>query len=138
MFVTPLKSPSMAIRCVAGLIIVNLLAISSKAETPVEATSHARLGEGPLHAYVATLSLPADGLWRIRAPESETTVRELYLMPTQPARLRQLGKRMYAALEDRQIQAGKWKGDLLGMPRIVRAFRGARRAQLIRVAQGQM
>ncbi len=55
------------------------------------------------------MSLPADGLWRIRAAESASSIRELYLMPTQPSRLRQLGKRMYAALEERQIQSGRWQ-----------------------------
>ncbi len=88
---------------------VNLLAVPSKAEPQVDATSHARVGDGPLHAYVATVSLPADGLWRIRVPESASSIRELYLMPTQPSRLRQLGKRMYAALEERQIQSGRWQ-----------------------------
>ncbi len=93
--------------CIACLIAVNLLAAPSNAELQVDATSHARVGDGPLHAYVASVALPADGLWRIRAPESADSIRELYLVPAQPARLRQLGKRMYAALQERQVQAGR-------------------------------
>ena len=95
--------------CFTCLMAVNMLAVPSKAEPQVDATSHARVGDGPLHAYVAAVSLPADGLWRIRAAESASSIRELYLMPTQPSRLRQLGKRMYAALEERQIQNSRWQ-----------------------------
>ena len=98
-----------AARCIACLLAVNLLSISGRAEPRVDATSHAQVGDGPLHAYVGTISLPADGLWRIRAPEAANSIRELYLMPNQPSRLRQLGKRMYAALEERQIQSGRWQ-----------------------------
>ena len=76
----------------ACLMAVNLLAVPSKAEPQVDATSHARVGDGPLHAYVAAVSLPADGLWRIRVPESTNSIRELYLMPTQPSR-RNIGDR---------------------------------------------
>ena len=89
------------------LLAANAAAVSSASEPQVDATTHARMGDGPLHAYVANISLPADGLWRIRAPESANSIRELYLSPSQPSRLRQLGKRMYAALEERQIQSGR-------------------------------
>ncbi|PAY21265.1 hypothetical protein CKO51_01415 [Rhodopirellula sp. SM50] len=96
-------------RFVACLVTLQLLTVSGKAETVVGDTSHGRIADGPLHAYVGTIALPADGLWRVRAPESHAAVRELYLMPTEPSRLRQLGKRMYAALEERQIRNGRWQ-----------------------------
>ncbi|MDV6029976.1 MAG: hypothetical protein F9B45_07685 [Phycisphaera sp. RhM] len=96
-------------RFVACLITLQLLTVSGKAETAVGDTSHGQIADGPLHAYVGTLALPADGLWRIRASESHAAVRELYLMPTEPSRLRQLGKRMYAALQERQIRNGRWQ-----------------------------
>ena len=78
-------------------------------QVQVKTTTHARIGDGSLHAYVAKTDLPADGLWRIRTSQSSETIRELYLMPTQPSRLQQLGKRMYAALEEKQIQNARWK-----------------------------
>ena len=96
-------------RFLTGLLAVSLLAVPVWAQRPVETTSYAAVGEGPLHAYVGKLSLPADGIWNVRTPESAPAIRELYLMPTQPSRIRQLGKRMYAALEERQIQSGRWK-----------------------------
>ncbi|MDG2223179.1 MAG: hypothetical protein P8L85_17490 [Rubripirellula sp.] len=75
----------------------------------VQETKHAALGDGQLHAYVGKVDLPADGVWKIRSPKNEVSVRELYLVPTQPARLRQLGNRMYAALEEREVQASRWQ-----------------------------
>ena len=91
----------------ACLIAFSVLAGSSNAEPVVEATSHSRVGDGPLHAYVTSVSLPADGFWTVRAPEPAGSIRELYLTPTQPSRLRQLGKRMYAALEEKQTRYGR-------------------------------
>ncbi len=88
---------------------VSLIAIPGRAEPVVKETSRARIGDAPLHVYVGNISLPADGLWTVRAPEKENRIRELYLAPTQPTRLRQLGDRMYAALEQRQIQNGRWQ-----------------------------
>ncbi len=109
MFNPPLKPRQFACRLVGCLLTVNLLAHLGQANPQVDGTSHARVGDGPLHAYVGTVSLPADGLWRIRAPKSKDSIRELYLVPTEPARLRQLGKRMYAALEERQVQSSRWR-----------------------------
>ncbi|KAA5539185.1 hypothetical protein FYK55_25020 [Roseiconus nitratireducens] len=78
-------------------------------EWQVESTTHANLGEGSRsQVYEGTVALPAGGLWRALAQESEVEIRELYLTPTQPARLMQLGDRMYAALEDRQLRYGQW------------------------------
>ena len=94
-------------RLVASFLTVILIVVSCLAEQPVRETTHALLGDEVLHVYVGSVSLPADGLWRIRDPESTSSIRELYLMPTPPSRLRQLGKRMYAALEERQIQRGR-------------------------------
>ncbi len=94
-------------RLVASFLTVILIVVSCLAEQPVRETTHALLGDEALHVYVGSVSLPADGLWRIRDPESTSSIRELYLMPTPPSRLRQLGKRMYAALEERQIQRGR-------------------------------
>lgn len=91
------------------LLVANAFAVSVEAEPQVTATRHARVGDVPLHGYVGTVSLPADGRWSIRAPDSVDAIRELYLTPSQPSRLRQLGKRMYAAMEERQIQAGRWQ-----------------------------
>ncbi len=101
-----------ALRIVACLAISNLLIATRAAETQLGETSHAHVGDGTLHAYVSTVSLPADGFWRIRDPKSDQSIRELYLMPTDPSRLRQLGKRMYAALEERQIQNSRWQVQL--------------------------
>ena len=109
MFHSSLKFPDIACRLVACLITVSLFASPGRAEPEVGATSHARVGDGPLHAYVGTVSLPADGLWGILTPKSADSIRELYLMPTQPSQIRQLGKRMYGALEERQIQSGRWQ-----------------------------
>ena len=109
LFHSSLKFRSVACRFVACLITVTLCASPGRAEPEVAATSHARVSDGPLHAYVGTVSLPADGLWRILAPKSADSIRELYLMPTQPSQIRQLGNRMYAALEERQIQSGRWQ-----------------------------
>lgn len=94
---------------VAGLIAINVVIASTNAETQVDDTRHARLEDGPFHAYVGKVSLPADGLWRIHAPNSLDTVREVYLMPTQPSRIRQMGNRMLAALQEREIQSNRWQ-----------------------------
>ncbi|QEG00360.1 hypothetical protein Mal15_44300 [Stieleria maiorica] len=109
MCLSSLKSRPIGSRWLACLISLPCLVVCVRAETVVGETSHSPIAEGPLHAYVATVALPADGLWRIRAPQSQDSARELYLMPTEPSRLRQLGKRMYAALEERQIQYGRWQ-----------------------------
>ena len=96
-------------RILACLVAANVFAVSGGAAPPAAKTSHARIDDGPLHAYVKTVSLPADGRWRIRDPESEDTIRELYLLPAQTAGPQQLGERMYAALEKRQIQHARWQ-----------------------------
>ena len=74
----------------------------------VREASHAVIANGSLNAYVATVSLPADGLWVVQDSDSENPIRELYLTPTDSIGLRQLGKRMYAALEEQQIERGRW------------------------------
>ncbi|TWU04238.1 hypothetical protein [Stieleria varia] len=84
------------------------------ADTSVNKISHASLGDGPLHLYVGKVSLPADGLWTPLVPslpdaDSQNTLRELYLVPTDKARLRDLGKRMYAALQQSSVQNGRWQ-----------------------------
>ncbi|QDV41001.1 hypothetical protein Enr13x_08390 [Stieleria neptunia] len=104
-----LQSWPIKFRWVACLVTLQWLAVSGQAETVVGDTSHCQIADGPLHAYVGTVALPADGLWRIQTPESQHAVRELYLVPTEPSRLRQLGKRMYAALEERQIRSSRWQ-----------------------------
>ncbi|MCG8648885.1 MAG: hypothetical protein MI861_03580, partial [Pirellulales bacterium] len=109
LFQSSVQAGSTTSRLCLGLIAVTLVANPARAEQRVEETSHARMGDGSLNAYVGTVSLPADGIWRIQASESEGPISELYLVPTQPSRLRQLGKRMYAALEDRQIGNGRWQ-----------------------------
>lgn len=76
---------------------------------PVSDIRHCVLGEGGRHVIVGSIELPADGLWQIQTDELPISVRESYLVPQDTARLRQLGKRMYAALEDRIIQAGQWQ-----------------------------
>jgi len=90
--------------------LVALSAFSARgiADQPVAATSHTRVGDGALHAYVGTISLPADGIWQIRVPENRQDIRELYLTPTGQPGLRHLGNRMYAALQEREIQNGRW------------------------------
>ena len=98
--------------CFAVLTTVNLTAFVAGAETQVEKTSHAGVADGPLHAYVTSVDLPADGFWTVRAPEPGSSegagsIRELYLTPSQPSRLRQLGKRMYAALGEQQTRSGR-------------------------------
>ncbi len=101
---------SKTVWCVACLAFFTFMAFDGRAEDArVEKTAHARLAAGPLHAYVGSVALPADGLWTIRSPQSADSISELYLLPTQPARLRQLGTRMYAALEEQQVQAGRWQ-----------------------------
>ena len=82
---------------------------SSEAQTVVKSTSRTSLGDGPFQAHVGTVALPADGIWQIRSPKSLASLRELHLMPTAQANVRkQLGSRMYAALEEKQINRGKW------------------------------
>ncbi len=106
----PSSTPSKIVGgLIATMITLNLTAVHCMADPSVNETSHARVGDGPLHAYVGTVSLPADGLWRILAPESGNSIREFYLMPTEPSRLMQLGNRMYAALAERQNQIERWQ-----------------------------
>lgn len=96
------------VRGIALLVALNAFVSVGKSEQ-VQEPKHAALANGPLHAYVGTVDLPADGVWKICSPENDVSVRELYLVPTQPTRLRQLGNRMYAAVEDRQVQASRWQ-----------------------------
>ena len=51
------NSGNLVCRFVACLMAVNVLAVSGRAEPQVDATSHARVGDGPLHAYVGKISL---------------------------------------------------------------------------------
>lgn len=88
-------------------LIVSLLASNVQSEQ-VDKSTHGKLADGPLHVYVGSVSLPADGVWTVQEPTSRDGIRELYLVPTEPAQLRQLGKRMYAALEEEQTQSGRW------------------------------
>ena len=88
---------------------LGLTARCGHADSRVESTKHAPLGDGPFQVYLGTVSLPADGLWSIRQPDSSESIREIYLVPNEPARLRQLGQRMYAALEERHITSGQWQ-----------------------------
>ena len=104
-----LKVANVVCRVVTCLIAICVSASFGRAETTVDATSHARMASSALHLYVGTVSLPADGIWRIRAAASDKSIREMYLTPTQPSLVQQLGKRMYAALEERQIAAGSWE-----------------------------
>lgn len=109
MFYPSLRFGNIACRLIACLVAVHLLTSPGRAESQIAATSHARMGDGPLHAYVGTVSLPAGGIWNIHAANSEHSIRELYLVPTQPSQRRQLGNRMYAALEERLIQNSRWQ-----------------------------
>nr|NIL95671.1 hypothetical protein [Planctomycetales bacterium]NIP67725.1 hypothetical protein [Planctomycetales bacterium] len=93
----------------ACLIATSALAGPVWAQLQVTATVHGRMGDGPLHVYRGTVSLPADGLWNMRVPADTDAIRELYLLPTQPSLLRHLGKRMYAAWEEQAIQNSRWQ-----------------------------
>ncbi|MEM0926772.1 MAG: hypothetical protein AAGJ83_12100, partial [Planctomycetota bacterium] len=58
--------------------------------------------------HVGELTLPSDGLWSLEDPIEIPAGCEIYLHPNEPGMLRRLGKRMYAALEERQIQSERW------------------------------
>ena len=59
--------------------------------------------------YEGTVNLPAEGLWRARNLGQSDAIRELYLVPSNTWHARQLGKRMYAAVEKEAIASGNWR-----------------------------
>jgi hypothetical protein len=93
------------------VLVFGLSATVSHAEVKLEvgAASQTSIANGPYRAYLGSIELPAEGIWRVRSQPSSAVISELYLVPTEPSRLRQLGKRMYAALRERQTQAGRWQ-----------------------------
>ena len=107
MSITPIAKMMPTRLAIASLIALNVVAASDAAGPRVESTRHGRLAGG--HIYAGQVSLPADGLWTVHAPDDSYSIRELYLTPSQPTRLRQMGERMYAAIEERQIRHGRWQ-----------------------------
>ncbi|MEO1616873.1 MAG: hypothetical protein AAFV88_13540 [Planctomycetota bacterium] len=75
----------------------------------MENCQHALMGTAPLHAYVGTVKLSADGLWMLQKTDQQETLREVYLQPRESMQLRRLGSRMYAALEERQTNSERWR-----------------------------
>ncbi|OYP36366.1 hypothetical protein [Rhodopirellula sp. MGV] len=75
----------------------------------VSSSKHAPLRDGPYRVYVGTVKLPAQGVWRIDTSKVDEHVREVYLVPLDPLRVHQLGKRMYEAIEERVINASRWQ-----------------------------
>ncbi|MEZ6099679.1 MAG: hypothetical protein R3E01_11985 [Pirellulaceae bacterium] len=66
--------------------------------------------ESSYHVYTVSLSLPADGVWTPAAlPKSETTIVQLYLLPSEEVGAQQLGRRMGEVLQERRIEQGRWK-----------------------------
>ena len=78
------------------------------AKTEVEKSVSGRLELGSSVVYAGIVNLPAEGLWQTRDQGKTDSVREVYLVPSSPWNARQLGKRVYAALEKEAIQSGGW------------------------------
>lgn len=78
------------------------------AETLIKGTAHGPLAIGKSHVYEGTVKLSAEGRWEIRAGKQQKSLREIYLVPTGSWTTRQLGMRMYAALEKNAIANGRW------------------------------
>ena len=89
----------------AGMSCLSLVSVIAQEVAP---TKYAALGDGQVQAYVSSVSLPADGLWMGKATELDDSIRELYLVPAESTRIRQLGKRMYAAIEKKEVERNRW------------------------------
>ncbi|MCC9598958.1 hypothetical protein LOC67_00190 [Stieleria sp. JC731] len=90
---------------------VPLLATADDYEPSITEIKHGPIGDGTRHVYVGSMDLPADGIWRINTDGDQRSerVREIYLVPTNPMRVQQIGKRMYEAIEDRVIANMRWQ-----------------------------
>ena len=78
------------------------------AETEVEKSISGALEPGTSVVHAGMVNLPAEGLWQAQDHGKADSVRELYLVPSSPWNARQLGKRVYAALEKEAIQSSNW------------------------------
>ena len=85
-----------------------LPAATLPAATQVKGTSQGAVGSEKSFVFEGTVQLPAEGLWEIRSLKNHDFVREIYLLPSGSWQARQLGKRMYAALEADAISKGQW------------------------------
>jgi len=96
-------------RCFYPIATVLLLTTSVVAETQVKKSASGALGVGSSMIYEGTVNLPAEGLWQARNLGQSDAIRELYLVPSKTWHARQLGKRMYAAVEKEAIASGNWQ-----------------------------
>ncbi|MEM6471420.1 MAG: hypothetical protein AAF802_17795, partial [Planctomycetota bacterium] len=88
-------------------LMLGMTVCSAQAESNVTETETAALGEAG-RAYVGKIKLPSDGLWTLEDPIGVPEASEVYLRPSEPGITKRLGRRMYAALEERQVQSERW------------------------------
>ena len=96
-------------RCFYPIATVLLFTMSVAAETQVKKSASGALGVGSSMIYEGTVNLPAEGLWQASNLGQSDAIRELYLVPSKTWHARQLGKRMYAAVEKEAIASGNWQ-----------------------------
>lgn len=82
--------------------------ITATAETQVKNSASASLKTGSSVVHSGMVVLPAEGLWQVKNFGDSNSVRELYVVPANTWHARQLGKRVYAALEKDAIRSGSW------------------------------
>ena len=78
------------------------------AETQVVNSVSGSLNMSSSVVHAGMVELPAEGLWQAQNLGESNSVRELYLVPASTWHARQLGKRVYAALEKDAIRSGSW------------------------------
>lgn len=96
-------------RSLYTLALILFFTATATAETRVGKSASGRLPVGSSVVHSGVVELPAEGLWQAGNLGKSDSVRELYLIPSNSWRARQLGKRAYAVVEKEAIRSGAWQ-----------------------------